>query len=54
MCAGANALRDLYEDLEVSIKGGHTRNIAPVMRRIPAELARVAEFIDTYRAERSA
>ena len=54
MCAGAHALRDLYEDLEVSIKGGHTRNIAPVMRRIPPELARVAEFIETYRAERSA
>lgn len=49
--AGANTLSELYEALELSTKGGHVRHIAPVMRRIPAELARVAEFIESYRVD---
>ena len=47
--AGATALGELYESLELSAKAGDMGSVARVMRRIPAELARVADFIDVYK-----
>jgi len=46
--AGATALGALYGSLELSAKARDMSNIAQVMRRIPAELARVSTFIDGY------
>lgn len=48
--AGANALGELYGHLEVSAKAGDMGNVALILQRIPAELARVADFIDSYKA----
>jgi len=48
--AGAATLGELYETLEISAKTGHTGNIRPVMRRIPAELSRITDYINSYHA----